>query len=163
MVKAAKGGGGRGMRLVDNESELHAAIKSARSEAQSAFGSGELIIEKAINQRYQVIKDPVTGEVPSNELLRVYDYIRDLKAQGKVKHFGVSNFTPIPRDNFRIGVDDACELSLALNTDDVAFWGSGYSTLSKVKSSPVAWNDRKHSIEINLPPLSTVFYVTCDA
>ena len=48
MVKAAKGGGGRGMRLVDNESELHAAIKSARSEAQSAFGSGELIIEKAI-------------------------------------------------------------------------------------------------------------------
>ena len=49
MVKAAKGGGGRGMRLVENEHNLKAAIKSARSEAQNAFGSGELIIEKAIS------------------------------------------------------------------------------------------------------------------
>jgi len=48
MVKAAKGGGGRGMRLVENELDLKTAIKSARSEAQNAFGSGELIIEKAI-------------------------------------------------------------------------------------------------------------------
>lgn len=50
MVKAAAGGGGRGMRLVDQESELADAIKLARAEAQSAFGSSELIIEKAILQ-----------------------------------------------------------------------------------------------------------------
>jgi len=49
MVKAAKGGGGRGMRLVECEHDLKAAIKTARSEAQNAFGSGELIIEKAIS------------------------------------------------------------------------------------------------------------------
>jgi len=49
MVKAAKGGGGRGMRMVTKEVELTAAINSARSEAQSAFGCGELIIEKAIS------------------------------------------------------------------------------------------------------------------
>jgi geranyl-CoA carboxylase alpha subunit len=49
MVKAAKGGGGRGMRLVTSEIELKSAIKSARSEAKNAFGSGELIIEKAIS------------------------------------------------------------------------------------------------------------------
>ena len=48
MVKAAAGGGGRGMRLVDNEKRLEAAIKAARAEAESAFGSGDLIIEKAI-------------------------------------------------------------------------------------------------------------------
>jgi len=48
MVKASKGGGGRGMRLVNQEQQLAEAIVSARSEAQNAFGDGELILEKAI-------------------------------------------------------------------------------------------------------------------
>jgi 3-methylcrotonyl-CoA carboxylase alpha subunit/geranyl-CoA carboxylase alpha subunit len=48
MVKAAAGGGGRGMRLVMEASQLHAALQSARSEAQSSFGSGELLIERAL-------------------------------------------------------------------------------------------------------------------
>ncbi|WP_306253930.1 acetyl-CoA carboxylase biotin carboxylase subunit [Parvularcula sp. IMCC14364] len=50
MVKAAAGGGGRGMRLVEAESALATAITAARSEAENAFGSGELILEKAISQ-----------------------------------------------------------------------------------------------------------------
>lgn len=48
MIKAAAGGGGRGMRLVHQETELASAISTARSEAINAFGAGELIIEKAI-------------------------------------------------------------------------------------------------------------------
>jgi geranyl-CoA carboxylase alpha subunit len=48
MVKAAAGGGGRGMRLVAQEGELLEAIRAARAEAESAFGSGELILEKAV-------------------------------------------------------------------------------------------------------------------
>jgi geranyl-CoA carboxylase alpha subunit len=48
MVKASAGGGGRGMRLVHEAGELEAQIKTARSEAENAFGSGELILEKAV-------------------------------------------------------------------------------------------------------------------
>lgn len=48
MVKAAAGGGGRGMRLVQSAAELPDAISLARAEAESAFGAGELILEKAI-------------------------------------------------------------------------------------------------------------------
>ncbi len=48
MVKAAAGGGGRGMRLVESLDELAAALAAARSEAENAFGSGELILEKAV-------------------------------------------------------------------------------------------------------------------
>ncbi|MBT6094280.1 MAG: acetyl-CoA carboxylase biotin carboxylase subunit [Rhodospirillaceae bacterium] len=48
MVKAAAGGGGRGMRLVDAASALPDALTAARSEALNAFGSDELILEKAI-------------------------------------------------------------------------------------------------------------------
>jgi geranyl-CoA carboxylase alpha subunit len=48
MVKAAAGGGGRGMRLVAAKKDLAAALAGARAEAESAFGSGELILEKAV-------------------------------------------------------------------------------------------------------------------
>lgn len=48
MVKAVAGGGGRGMRLVSSKEQLPPALQSARSEAQSAFGSGELLLERAL-------------------------------------------------------------------------------------------------------------------
>ncbi len=48
MVKAAAGGGGRGMRLVTRKKALGDAIKTARSEAENAFGAGDLILERAI-------------------------------------------------------------------------------------------------------------------
>jgi acetyl-CoA carboxylase biotin carboxylase subunit len=61
MLKAAAGGGGKGMRLVQAADELKNALESARSEAQRAFGDGEVYIEKAIvNPRHiemQVLAD----------------------------------------------------------------------------------------------------------
>ncbi len=50
MVKAAAGGGGRGMRLVRQAADLKDALKAARSEALGAFGSDELILERAIER-----------------------------------------------------------------------------------------------------------------
>ena len=50
MVKAAAGGGGRGMRFVSNAKALPDAIKDARSEAANAFGSDVLILERAVQQ-----------------------------------------------------------------------------------------------------------------
>jgi geranyl-CoA carboxylase alpha subunit len=48
MVKAAAGGGGRGMRLVHTAHALPGALATAHSEALNAFGSDELILEKAL-------------------------------------------------------------------------------------------------------------------
>jgi acetyl-CoA carboxylase biotin carboxylase subunit len=61
MLKAAAGGGGKGMRLVHSPDQLKSALESARSEAQRAFGDGEVYLEKAIiNPRHiemQVLAD----------------------------------------------------------------------------------------------------------
>lgn len=46
MLKAALGGGGRGMRIIDSEAELETNYKRAKSEAKQAFGSAELYVEK---------------------------------------------------------------------------------------------------------------------
>jgi acetyl-CoA carboxylase, biotin carboxylase subunit len=48
MLKAASGGGGRGMRLVDAEDKLEAALAAAQREAKAAFGDDTVYLEKAI-------------------------------------------------------------------------------------------------------------------
>jgi geranyl-CoA carboxylase alpha subunit len=48
MIKAVAGGGGRGMRLVEDAAAFPDALRSARSEAQSAFGDPTVILERAI-------------------------------------------------------------------------------------------------------------------
>ncbi|MCX7892149.1 MAG: acetyl-CoA carboxylase biotin carboxylase subunit [Burkholderiales bacterium] len=48
MIKAAAGGGGRGMRRVERREDLAGALASARSEAEAAFGDGTLFLERAV-------------------------------------------------------------------------------------------------------------------
>ena len=61
MLKAAAGGGGKGMRLVHAPEELKSALEGARSEAERSFGDSEVYIEKAIiNPRHiemQILAD----------------------------------------------------------------------------------------------------------
>jgi len=61
MLKAAAGGGGKGMRLVHVPEDLKSALEGARSEAERSFGDGEVYIEKAIvNPRHiemQILAD----------------------------------------------------------------------------------------------------------
>jgi acetyl-CoA carboxylase, biotin carboxylase subunit len=48
MVKAAAGGGGRGIRVAESEEELRKAVRVARQEAEKAFGDGSLYLEKLL-------------------------------------------------------------------------------------------------------------------
>ncbi|MEO1009207.1 MAG: acetyl-CoA carboxylase biotin carboxylase subunit [Planctomycetota bacterium] len=54
IIKAAAGGGGRGMRVCHNESALRANIKKAQQEAQAAFGNGAVFIEKFLESARHV-------------------------------------------------------------------------------------------------------------
>ena len=61
MLKAAAGGGGRGMRVIRNEEELEKSFQEARREAKNAFGDDTVFFEKFIDQpkhiEVQVVAD----------------------------------------------------------------------------------------------------------
>ena len=61
MIKASAGGGGKGMRVVEQESELKESMERAISEATSAFGDGSVFIEKYVSRprhiEFQVLAD----------------------------------------------------------------------------------------------------------
>ena len=67
MIKAAKGGGGRGMRAVRTAAEFDAAFESARNEARTAFGSPEVFIEKFIG-RAKHIEVQLLGDHHGNRI-----------------------------------------------------------------------------------------------
>ncbi|KIN73009.1 acetyl-CoA carboxylase biotin carboxylase subunit [Sulfitobacter guttiformis] len=50
MIKAVAGGGGKGMRLVEDAGDFLAALASARSEAKAAFGNSDVLVEKFVSQ-----------------------------------------------------------------------------------------------------------------
>lgn len=77
MVKAAAGGGGRGMRVVQNATELEKAFQEARSEAKNAFGNDTLFLEKYI-QNPKHIEVQIMGDNYGN-LVHLYE--RDCSVQ----------------------------------------------------------------------------------
>ena len=90
MLKAAHGGGGKGMRLVHKEEDLIPALERARSEAVRAFGNGAVYIEKAI-VRPRHVEIQVLGDRHGN---MVHLFERDCSIQRR--HQKVVEETPSP-------------------------------------------------------------------
>ena len=71
MVKAAAGGGGKGMRIVNQAEELDSAIEAAKNEARNSFGNDTLIIEKYLdNPRH--IEVQILGDKKGN-IIHLYE------------------------------------------------------------------------------------------
>jgi acetyl-CoA carboxylase carboxyltransferase component/biotin carboxyl carrier protein len=90
MIKAAAGGGGRGMRLVEAAGELAGAFDRCRSEALAAFGDGTLFIEKAIAQPRH-IEVQLLGDAHGNV---IHLWERDCSVQQR--HQKVVEIAPAP-------------------------------------------------------------------
>ena len=65
MLKAAAGGGGKGMRLVAESGELRSAFETAQAEAAAAFGDSSLYLEKAV-ERPRHIEIQIFGDTQGN-------------------------------------------------------------------------------------------------
>ena len=88
MLKAAAGGGGRGMRIVNTPEELLPQFRSARSEAAKAFGIDDIFIEKYL-ENPKHIEVQILGDKEGNI---VHLYERDCSIQRR--HQKVIEFTP---------------------------------------------------------------------
>src|SRR5690625_2830333 len=77
IIKATLGGGGRGMRIVRNESNLEEAFDRAKSEARAAFGDDEVYVEKLI-ENPKHIEVQILGDKEQN-IVHLYD--RDCSVQ----------------------------------------------------------------------------------
>ncbi len=82
-----------------------------------------------------------------------------LRKSDNQKVYVVTNFTPVPHDDFRLGVQDKGKYQLLLNTDDKKYWGSGYKTAKTMTANNTKWNNQMYSIGVKLPPLATMFIV----
>ncbi|WP_343486737.1 1,4-alpha-glucan branching protein GlgB [Allomuricauda sp. d1] len=67
------------------------------------------------------------------------------------------NMTPMVRENYRVGVPKSKQLKLVFNSDDSKYGGSGTGKKT-MKPSTKSWHGRKHSVEMNLPPLGVLVY-----
>lgn len=112
MLKAAAGGGGRGMRIVRNESELIDQYRAAKSEAKKAFGIDDIFIEKYLENpkhiEVQVIGDNYGNIVHLGE--------RDCSVQRR--HQKVVEFTPalcLTEEQRKAICSDALKIAGAVN------------------------------------------------
>jgi 1,4-alpha-glucan branching enzyme len=68
----------------------------------------------------------------------------------------VTNFTPVPRRNFLVGIPARGIWREILNSDAQEYGGSGWGNMGSVESVPVSAHGRVDSLNLNLPPLATV-------
>ncbi len=69
----------------------------------------------------------------------------------------VCNFTPVVRENYRMGVLEEGNYQEILNSDAEAYGGSNILNPGTLVSAPTRWYDLPHSIELTLPPLGVVY------
>ncbi len=112
MLKAAAGGGGRGMRIVRKEEDLIPQFKSAQNEAVKAFGNGDIFIEKYIEEPKH-IEVQILGDMYGNV---VHLYERDCSVQRR--HQKVVEFTPslcLTEHQRKEICEDAIKIAKAVN------------------------------------------------
>jgi len=104
IVKAAAGGGGRGMRVVHNEEVLLSSIKVTQSEAQAAFGSPVVYIEKFL-QRPRHVEVQVLADGQGNAV-----HLGDRDCSLQRRHQKVIEEAPAPGidDKLRREIGEAC-------------------------------------------------------
>jgi 1,4-alpha-glucan branching enzyme len=73
------------------------------------------------------------------------------------------NFTPLPRQNYMVGVPRGGHWREVLNSDAALYGGSGQGNMGGVDAAPIPLHGRRWSINLTLPPLGAVFLINDDA
>jgi len=117
IIKAAAGGGGRGMRVVKTAAEMAVALQTTQTEAQAAFGDGAVYIEKYLGKprhiEVQVLGDGQGGGVHLGE--------RDCSLQRRHQKVWEEARSPALNDSQREKIGNTCAEAIA----DMSYSGAG--------------------------------------
>ncbi|MEP1766415.1 MAG: biotin carboxylase N-terminal domain-containing protein [Sulfitobacter sp.] len=116
LIKAVAGGGGKGMRLVETAEQFADALASARSEAQTAFGNSDVLVEKFVSQPRH-IEVQVFGDGAS----AVHLFERDCSLQRR--HQKVIEEAPAP--DMPQAVRDAMGAAAVRAAEAIGYKGAG--------------------------------------
>ena len=121
LLKAAAGGGGRGMRLVSSAGELEDAYATASGEAQAAFGDGSIYLEKAVvparHVEIQVLADGKGGVLTLGE--RECSIQR--RHQKLIEESPSAALTPERREEMETAAERACRATGYTNAGTLEF------------------------------------------
>ncbi len=70
-----------------------------------------------------------------------------------------ANLSPVPRENYRLGLPRACRWKEAINTDSAFYGGSDVGNLGGVQPEPIPWHGQPVSALVTLPPLAAVWLI----
>jgi 1,4-alpha-glucan branching enzyme len=70
----------------------------------------------------------------------------------------ICNLNITPHTNYKIGLLSGQTWELIFNSDDKKYWGSGFETTTKCKSTKSVWNNQPQMMELSIPPLCTIVY-----
>ncbi len=85
----------------------------------------------------------------------VFAYLR-MSGGNRPPVLAVSNFTPVPRNGYRLGVPEAGKWCALLNTDAACYGGSDFPSGRDATAEPGPWHNQPASLALDLPPLATL-------
>ncbi len=136
LIKAAEGGGGRGMRVVHKNEDLPSAFQTARHESQQAFGSPNVYLEKLI-ERPRHIEFQVIGDRHGNVM-----HLRERECSIQRRHQKIIEESPSPALNAKTRDEMGERVAKALNR-------IGYSNAGTVEFLRDEASQDLYFIEVN--------------
>jgi len=131
------------------EHEYHQGIQTLVSDINKLYSSQPALHEK------QFDVDGFEWIDYNDSENSVLAYVRKGKNE-KDDILIVCNMTPIPRESYRIGVPRKGRYKVVFNSDDTKYVGSGFPVKKQYTSEAIVWQNRKDSLELNLPPLGMI-------
>lgn len=130
--------------------DFHSGIQEVIKDLNKVYKNNPALYEKQFSpEGFQWIEH-------NDQENSVITYLRKGK-DAKDDIIVACNFTPVPRENYRVGVPKTTQLKLLFNSDDAKYAGSGKGKKT-IKPSKTKWNGFDQSVLMTLPPLGVVVY-----
>ncbi|MFD0975570.1 1,4-alpha-glucan branching protein GlgB [Salinimicrobium gaetbulicola] len=129
---------------------LHKKVQAALKELNRLYKSEPALYEKSFsNEGFEW----VDFNDDENSIISFLRKGKDPKENLMV----VCNFTPVPRENYRIGVSEEGQWKEIFNSDSEEFGGSNVKNSDLIESQNIPGHHRDHSLLLTLPPMAVIF------